>query len=89
MSRRIRLHASSLKPHGSTDVVASASAVLNALFGFAFSRLLGAALTIVAAVTFAASIELGWHYALDGYVGALVACGIWWFAGRLTREKTL
>jgi hypothetical protein len=66
-----------------------ASAVLTALFGFAFSRLLGLALTIVALFTFAASIELGWHYAVDGYVGALVACGTWWLAGLVTRDKPL
>ena len=64
-----------------------ASAVLTAMFGFAFSRLLGVALTVVALFTFAASIELGWHYALDGYVGALIACGVWWLAGVATRDK--
>jgi hypothetical protein len=65
-----------------------ASVVLNALFGFAVSRVLGIALTIVALFTFAASIELGWHYALDGYVGALIAYGIWWVAGAVTRDKS-
>ena len=66
-----------------------ASVVLNALFGFALSRLLGFALTVVALFTFAASIELGWHYALDGYVGALIACGIWWLAGVATRDEAV
>ena len=66
-----------------------ACAVLTALFGFAFSRVLGVALVLVAVFTFAASIELGWHYALDGYVGALVACGTWWLAGAVTRDKSL
>jgi hypothetical protein len=61
-----------------------AAAVLTALFGYAFSRVLGFALTLVALFTFAGSIELGWHYALDGYVGAAVALGVWWVAGRLT-----
>jgi hypothetical protein len=62
-----------------------ASAVLTALFGFAFSRILGIALSAVALCTFAASIALGWHYALDGYVGALIACAIWWISGLITR----
>ena len=66
-----------------------ASAVLAALFGFAFARLLGLALTVVALFTFAASIVLGWHYALDGYVGALIACAIWWLAGVVKRDKPL
>ena len=43
-------------------------------------------LSIVAVCTFVASVELGWHYALDGYVGALIACAIWWLAGRVTRD---
>ena len=61
-----------------------ASATLMALFGFRFSRLLGTILTGVAVCTFAASIALGWHYALDGYVGAALAGAVWWAAGRLT-----
>jgi membrane-associated phospholipid phosphatase len=65
-----------------------ATAVLTAFFGFAYSRLLGVLLTIVALCTFAASVELGWHYALDGYVGALLAAGVWWLAGRVTRPGT-
>lgn len=65
-----------------------ASAVLVASFGFALSRLLGLVLTIVALCTFAASVSLGWHYAADGYVGAAIALGVWWIAGRLTRSGT-
>ncbi len=63
-----------------------AAAVLTSFFGFAFSRWLGVLLSIVAVCTFVASIALGWHYALDGYVGALIACAIWWLAGRVTRD---
>jgi PAP2 superfamily protein len=62
------------------------SAVLVALFGFTVSRPVGICLSIVALFTFISSVALGWHYALDGYVAALVAWGIWWFAGRLTRS---
>src|SRR5262249_17068784 len=60
------------------------AAVLTALFGFSVSRLLGGALLLAALCTFAGSVELGWHYALDGYVGAAIALGVWWLAGRLT-----
>jgi hypothetical protein len=62
-----------------------ASATLIALYGFGLSRLVGGFLTLVAIATFIASVALGWHYALDGYVGATVACLIWWLAGPLTR----
>jgi len=64
-----------------------ASAALMALFGYSFSRRLGLLLTAVAVCTFAASISLGWHYALDGYVGAAIACVIWWIAGLLNRGR--
>lgn len=33
-----------------------------------------------------ASVHLGWHYALDGYVAALVTAGLWALSGRLTGE---
>jgi hypothetical protein len=64
-----------------------ASATLIALFGFRFSRLLGVGLTLVAICTFLASVSLGWHYSFDGYVGAAIACLIWWLAGRLNRAR--
>ena len=62
-----------------------ATAALVALFGFGLSRTMGAMLSAVALCTFVASVALGWHYAFDGYVGAVLAAGIWWFAGRVTR----
>jgi membrane-associated phospholipid phosphatase len=61
-----------------------ASATLLALFGFAIARPIGVLLGLIAICTFVASVALGWHYALDGYVGAILACVIWWFAGRIT-----
>jgi hypothetical protein len=64
-----------------------AAAVLMALFGYSFSRVLGVLLTMVAVLTFAASVVLGWHYALDGYVGAVVAFLVWWIAGPLSRVR--
>ena len=32
---------------------------------------------------FAGSVMLGWHYAVDGYLGGLVAWFSWWLAGKL------
>jgi hypothetical protein len=63
-----------------------ASVTLVALFGFALSRTIGVLLGLIAICTFVASVALAWHYALDGYVGALLACCIWWFAGRVTTK---
>jgi hypothetical protein len=31
------------------------------------------------------SVHLGWHYAIDSYVGILLAGGIWWMSGRFVR----
>jgi hypothetical protein len=36
-----------------------------------------------AALILLGSIALGWHYALDGYAGAIGALGCWWVAGRV------
>jgi hypothetical protein len=60
-----------------------ATAVLLALFGWHYSRKAGIALTLYAFVIMIGSVHLGWHYALDGYVGALGAVFIWWMVGRL------
>ena len=32
------------------------------------------------------SVHLGWHYAIDGYVGAALALSIWLVAGALLRR---
>jgi membrane-associated phospholipid phosphatase len=63
-----------------------ASAMLVALFGFARSRVLGVILSIIALCTFVSSVALGWHYPLDGYVGAALALLIWWVAGVASRN---
>lgn len=60
-----------------------ATSVLLALFGWRFSRQVGIALTLYAVVIMIGSVHLGWHYALDGYVGALGAMAVWWLVGRL------
>ena len=61
----------------------NASAVLFALLGWQVSRTHGIALTIFSVLIFLGSIHLGWHYAVDGYLGAALALVIWWIAGKI------
>lgn len=63
------------------------SAVLATLLGFEIRRWVGVVLAAAAVCTFVSSIALGWHYAMDGYVGAAAAALIWWLAGRMTRSS--
>ncbi|MCZ6764391.1 MAG: PAP2 family protein, partial [Alphaproteobacteria bacterium] len=41
---------------------------------------------IYAAAIMIGSVHLAWHYAIDGYLGALMAWGIWWLSGHLVRD---
>lgn len=59
-----------------------ATAVLLALFGWRHSRPAGIALTVYAILIMIGSVHLGWHYAVDGYVGAAGALAVWWLVGR-------
>ena len=36
---------------------------------------------------FLGSIMLGWHYAIDGYAGGLIAWASWWIAGKLHHKR--
>jgi hypothetical protein len=47
---------------------------------FTVRRWLGVLLTIATLLVFLGSVALGWHYAIDGYAGALMAVGGWWVA---------
>lgn len=49
------------------------------LFSLATWRWRGVSLVlwVLTAITFAGSLALGWHYAVDGYAGALMAWGTW------------
>ncbi len=55
-----------------------------ALFAMASRRWrsLCVALWALTLVTFVGSLALAWHYAVDGYLGAALAWGCWWVAGR-------
>jgi PAP2 superfamily len=60
------------------------TSVLFAVLGFASGkRWLGLMLGLFASMILVGSVHLGWHYAIDGYAGALVAVFGWWLAGRL------
>lgn len=64
-----------------------ASAVLLALLGWRLNRACGIALTVFAVLILLGSVHLGWHYAVDGYVGAAGAIALWWAAGRLLQPR--
>jgi hypothetical protein len=60
------------------------AAVLFAMLGFAAGkRWIALLLSAFAALIFLGSIHLGWHYAIDGYLGIAVAVVCWWVAGKI------
>ncbi|MNL23643.1 hypothetical protein D3C87_1450390 [compost metagenome] len=60
-----------------------ATAMLMAIVGWNVNRAAGIALSAFAVLILLGSIHLGWHYALDGYVGAAGAALVWHLVGRL------
>jgi hypothetical protein len=66
----------------------NASAVLFALAFWKVNRGIGWFFTIYAAVILVGSVHLGWHYAVDGYAGIVIALASWWAAGLLARMFT-
>lgn len=60
-----------------------ASSVLMAFYAFTWRRWAGWLLTAFAFVIMLGSVHLAWHYAVDGYFGALIAWGCWRVAGKL------
>lgn len=59
--------------------------VLYALAGWRVHRGVGIAFTAYALLIFIGSVHLGWHYAVDGYVSAVLVAGLWWVSGRISR----
>jgi len=47
------------------------------------NRILGAIGCLYAAAIALGSVHLGWHYAIDGYAGALGALAVWFLVGRV------
>jgi len=64
-----------------------ASSTLLALYAFTVSRPLGWAFTAYKILVMAASVYLGWHYAIDGYVSTIGATVIWYTVGAALRQK--
>jgi PAP2 superfamily len=63
-----------------------ASSVLMAAYAFRFGRGPGLAFSAFAGMIMLGSVLLGWHYAVDGYVGALVALTAWKLSGWIVAQ---
>jgi hypothetical protein len=66
----------------------NATSLLFALAAFQVSRGFGWAMTIFAAVIAVGSVILGWHYAVDAYVGWMITYAIWKAMGPISRTLT-
>jgi hypothetical protein len=64
-------------------------ATLFVLVGWRRHPLAGMLLALYAVLIQVGSVALGWHYAIDGYVGALVTLALWLFVGRLNAIQRL
>lgn len=65
-----------------------AMAVLLALLFWRSNRILGLAGALYALLIQIGSIHLGWHYAIDGYLGAAATLAIWYAVGWLGRRRS-
>jgi membrane-associated phospholipid phosphatase len=63
-----------------------AIATLFALVCWRVRRWLGIVMTIYAVIIMIGSVHLGWHYAVDGYLGAAAMLAIWWCVGWCLRR---
>jgi membrane-associated phospholipid phosphatase len=60
-----------------------------ALGAYQISKPAGRVMTVFAVMIWIGSIQLGWHYAMDGIVGAAMALAIWQLAGAITARFIL
>jgi membrane-associated phospholipid phosphatase len=84
-----RLKAGDVIPAGGISAMPSmhnAIAILAACAALEINRILGWLLVLFAALIFIGSIHLGWHYALDGVVAAIVSIGLWISSAALLRR---
>jgi TRAP-type C4-dicarboxylate transport system permease small subunit len=61
--------------------------VLYALVARRTSRALALFFGLYGLAIWLATTHLGWHYAVDGYVGALAMLGVWCISGRIVRRQ--
>lgn len=61
------------------------STVMMTIYAFSVSRVWGWIMSVFAAIILIGSVQLGWHYAIDGYVSIVLALGTYWFARRVIR----
>ncbi|WP_421693988.1 phosphatase PAP2 family protein [Aestuariivirga sp.] len=76
-------------PDGSLSAMPSvhnATALLFALASTGWPRWVRAFLWGFVAVIFLGSVHLGWHYAVDGYVGWAVTLAVWFISGKLAKR---
>lgn len=64
-----------------------ASSVLMALYAFTWRRWAGWLLTGFAFLIMLGSVHLAWHYAIDGYVGALIALICWQISNKVASRS--
>lgn len=64
-----------------------AIAWLGTLAAWRVSRPVGVAVGAYTLLLLAASVGLGWHYAVDGEAALLLVPGLWWVAGRVAHPK--
>lgn len=60
-----------------------AGTMLATLYCFSRARWAGWAMAAFLVVILIGSVQLAWHYAVDGYAGILIAWGAWALAGRM------
>jgi hypothetical protein len=65
-----------------------ATAALFACAAWSIHRLLGYFFIIYAVLVQIGSVHLGWHYAIDGYIGTLIAVAIWRVSDRIYPPET-
>jgi PAP2 superfamily len=63
----------------------NASALLFAILGYRINKFWGRLLAVHAFLIYIGSIHLGWHYAVDAYVGWAVTLAVWWATGPIVR----
>jgi len=63
-----------------------ASSVLMMLYAYTYGRWAGRIMAVFAGIIMVGSVMLAWHYAIDGYIGALISVLSWKLAGWMVRK---